>query len=126
MQEPLGESWVAGLIGAALGSAGLWAYLSERLKARRSPPAAMVSAEGEFAEAAAEFSKRFGEAAAGLVDHLRKELQFVRGQVDELRQKVDACEDRHRICEQQLAQIRAENQQIRLRLQGEIPFPTDY
>lgn len=119
--EPAGAlGAVAAAAGAMLGGAGIWSFLSERMKSRRSPPAQMIAAEGEFAEAAAEFSKRFGEAAAGLVDHLRRELNFVRGQVEELRDKVNGCEARHQECEATVAEIRRENEQSRARLQAEI------
>jgi len=108
VSDSVGDVWLVGLLGAVFGGGGLWAFLSERTRARRSSPAAMVTAEGEFAEKAAEVSRRIGEAAAGLVDDLRQELKFVRGQVDELRTKVDACELRHRECEAATARLQAE------------------
>lgn len=101
-------AWPIALVTAVFGGGGLWAWLQTRTTASTSPPAAMVTAAADFAEAAAKVSETFGEAGATLVRALGTELAGVRGELAELRIKIDACEERHDGCELALATMRRE------------------
>lgn len=110
---------VAVLAPLAAGGGGVWAWLSAREKARASRPVEALKAEADMTEAAANFAKQFGAAAAALVDDLRGELRFVRADQAASRQEMvalkaqfDQCEQ-HRIdCDANLAAVRAEIAQL--------------
>jgi hypothetical protein len=106
--DPDKAAWPIAVLTTLLGGGGLWAWLTARTKARTSPPAEMVTAAGDFAEAAAKVAEIFGDAGAGLVKALDGQLTVVRGEVAELSGRLDACEAKHHDCEARVAQMREE------------------
>lgn len=106
------SGWFAALVGTAVGGTGLWGWLSERAKTRRSPPADMATATATLQAAVS-------AAAKGLIADYQDQLRFVRARCDqlehdhaELKVKVNSCEDRHADCERNLNRLQQQIDQL--------------
>jgi hypothetical protein len=106
--DPDKAAWPVAIVSTILGGGGLWAWLAARTKARSSPPADMVTAAGDFAEAAAKVAEIFGDAGAVLVKALEAQLGTVRLEIEDLRAKVAECESHRDECRDDLAELRRE------------------
>lgn len=101
--------WLVALVSAVLGSSGFWLWWTERLKLRRSAPAALTSADAEMVKATGEAAARLIDAGGELNDDYRHQLKFVRGELERLQDlisslsaKVDDTARGHEDCERRL------------------------
>jgi hypothetical protein len=119
-------AWPVALVTAMAG--GFWAWIRTRAEAKTSSPSAMVTAAGDFAEAAAKVAEMFGDAGAGLVKALNAELLVVRTEVADLRQSVEACESRHEDCERRVAESEKLASDLRAEFDAYVKIhpPADY
>jgi TolA-binding protein len=106
--------WPAAFL-TLFGGGGVWAYLGARAGLRRSPPAAMATADAAVTEAAAAFMEKLGQSWSKHTDALRDEIRELRGQlgeqrgqIGELRGQLQTCEDHKDETNAELARLREE------------------
>lgn len=109
MAIPVEVGWLVAGVSSVAAGGGLWAYLGERAKLRKSSPAAQTGANADLVRASGDFVKALGDSQQKHADELRVEIR-------ELAAKVAKCEGKHDKCEADLDAERQARQALARRI----------